>query len=190
MHAVLIPSQIPASTAVWLAARGDKAVGKGNIYYMAIERDDIEYRRNVVEEYKKDVEQLVRYLPWLEEKTGTNVSETYTGSGIKGSSIPFPVYDGTLMGFVKTAQRTKLLDRNYPYLYSKHGIRTPQDELRMIASADIIHMDVLKGILSRYIMGGMTKGGLWTEAVQNGVFLNIVKKMKENLEFWDKPIQQ
>ena len=156
---------------------------------MTMEREDIEYRHKVVMEYKKDVEQLIRYLPWLEEKSGTNVSETYTGSGIKGNSITFPVYDGTLMGFIKDVQRTKLLDRNYPYLYSKHRIKTLQEELQMIAAADITRMDVLRGILSKYIMGGMTKGRLWTEAVQNGIFLHIVKKMKENLEFWDRPMQ-
>ena len=155
---------------------------------MAIGKEDIEYRHKVVTEYKKDVERLIRYLPWLEQKSGSKVYETYTGSGIEGNSIPFPVYDSTLMGFVKEVQRTKLLDRNYPYLYSKYLIKTVKDELKMIAEADITRMDVLKGILSKYVMGGMTKGRLWTEAVQNGVFLHVVKKMKENIEFWDKPM--
>lgn len=167
---------------------GNGTDGKGN--YMAIEKDDLEYRHKVVNEYKEDVERLIRYLPWLEEKMGNRVSETYKGSGIEGNSLPFLVYDNTLMGFVKEVQRTNLLDRNYPYLYSRFFIRTLQDEMKMIAGADITHMDVLKGILSKYIMGGMTKGRLWTEAVQNGIFLQVVKKMKENLEFWDKPLQQ
>ena len=43
---------------------------------MAIDKEDIEYRRQVVQEYKADVEKLIRYLPWLEEKSGSNVSET------------------------------------------------------------------------------------------------------------------
>jgi hypothetical protein len=34
----------------------------------------------------------------------------------------------------------------------------------------------------------MTKGNMWNEAVQNGVFLNVIKKMKKNIEFWDKPM--
>ena len=156
---------------------------------MAIEKEDIEYRHKVVNEYRKDVERLVRYLPWLEEKAGSKVYETYTGSGIEENSIPFPIFDSTLMGFVKEVQRTKLLDRNYPYLYSKYWIKTVKDELKMIAKADITQMDVLKGILSKYVMGGMTKGRLWTEAVQNGIFFHVVKKMKENIEFWDKPMQ-
>lgn len=155
---------------------------------MAMDKEDIEYRRQVVREYKADVEKLIRYLPWLEEKSGSNVSETYSGSGIGEHSIAFPVYDSTLLGFVKEVQRTDLLDRNYRYIYSRNRIVTQKDELRAISNSDITRMDILKGILSKYVMGGMTKGRMWTEAVQNRIFLNIVKKMKENLEFWDRPI--
>lgn len=155
---------------------------------MSIDKEDIEYRKKVVQEYKPDVERLIRYLPWLEEKSGSNVSETYTGSGIAEHSISFPVYDSTLLGFVKEVQRTNLLDRNYRYIYSRNRIVTNQDELRAISRSDITRMDVLKGILSKYVIGGMTKGRMWSEAVQNRIFLNVVKKMKENLEFWDRPM--
>ena len=55
------------------------------------QQDDIAYRKQIVSTYKPDVERLIRYLPWLEEKAGSNVAETFEGSGIKGSSITFPV---------------------------------------------------------------------------------------------------
>lgn len=150
--------------------------------------EEIAYRQKMIEEYKSDVFRLVRYIPWLEEKAGHNVSETFEGSGIKEHSITFPVYDGTLMSFVKEVQRTKLLDRNYVYVYSRNGIKTPQDEKRVISQCDFKEMNVLKGILSKYIMGGMTKAGLWSEGVKNGVLLAVVCKMKENIEYWDKPM--
>lgn len=151
---------------------------------MSIENEDIEYRRRVVSDYRPDVERLVRYLPWLEEKAGRTVSENFEGSGIGEHSIPFPVYDSTLLGFIKEVQQTKLLDRNYVYIYSRHKIRTAEDEFKAISRADITQMDVLKGILSKYVMGGMTKGRMWTDAVQNRIFLKVVQKMKENLDFW------
>lgn len=154
-----------------------------------MDKEDIAYRQKVVNTYKPDVEKLIRYLPWLEEKAGSNVQETFEGSGIKDSSITFPVYDGMLMNFIREVQRTGLLDRNYPYVYSRNRLRTVQDELRAIEHADIREMDILKGILSRYVLGGMTKGRLWSEAVYNGVFLRVVRKMKENLEFWDGPMR-
>lgn len=154
-----------------------------------MDKEDIAYRQNVVNTYKPDVEKLIRYLPWLEEKAGSNVQETFEGSGIKDSSITFPVYDGMLMNFIREVQRTGLLDRNYPYVYSRNRLRTVKDELRAIDHADIREMDILKGILSKYVLGGMTKGRLWSEAVHNGVFLRVVRKMKENLEFWDGPMR-
>ena len=153
-----------------------------------MEKEDIEYRQQLVNTYKPDVEKLIRYLPWLEEKAGSIVAENYEGSGIKGHSITFPVYDGTLMSFIKDVQRTGLIDRNYPYIYSKNGIRTTKDELNAISKADIREMNVLKGILSKYVLGGMTKGRMWTEAVTNRIFLNVIRKMKENVEFWDRPM--
>ena len=157
-----------------------------------MEKEDVAYRQKVIGQYKPDVERLIRYLPWLEEKAGSagDLSTNYEGSGIKGHSITFPVYDGTLMSFVKEVQNTGLVDRNYPYIYSRYGIRSVRDELTAISHADFKAMDVLKGILSKYILGGMTKGRMWTEAVSNGVFLHIVRKMKENIEFWDRPIIQ
>lgn len=150
-----------------------------------MEQEDIAYRQQIVNEYKPEVERLVRYLPWLESKTGTSVQQTYSASGIGEHSVAFPVYDSTVMNFVKEAQRTHLMDRNYMYVYSRHRIRTLQDELRAIERADIREMDVLKAILSKYVMGGMTKGRMWSEAVEKGIFLYTVKKMKANLDFWD-----
>lgn len=153
-----------------------------------MDKEDISYRQQVVNTYKPDVERLIRYLPWLEEKTGNNIKEIFEGSGIKGSSVTFPVYDATLMSFIKDVQQTGLLDRNYPYIYARHRLRTVKDELQAVERAGIREMDVLKGILSKYVMGGMTKGFLWNDAVYNGIFLKVVRRMKENLEFWDRPM--
>lgn len=154
-----------------------------------MEKEEIAYRQQVVNEYRPDVEKLARYLPWLESKVGGSVHQNYSGSGIEQNSVTFPVYDSTLMSFVKEAQRTKLMDRNYRYVYSRGKIRTLQDEIRAIERTTIREMDVLKGILSKYVLGGMTKGRMWSEAVESGIFLAVIKQMKENLDFWDRPVQ-
>ena len=154
-----------------------------------MENEEIAYRQQVVNEYRPDVEKLARYLPWLESKVGGSVHQNYSGSGIEQNSVSFPVYDGTLMSFVKEAQRTKLMDRNYRYVYSRYRIRTMQDELQMIGRTTIREMDVLKGILSKYVMEGMTKGRVWSEGVEKGIFLKVIRQMKEHLDFWDRPVQ-
>lgn len=54
-----------------------------------IEKEDIAYRQQVVNEYRADVEKLARYLPWLESKNGMSVL-SYTGNAMECSSIPEP----------------------------------------------------------------------------------------------------
>lgn len=145
----------------------------------------------MVEYYKPDVEQLTPFIPWLEQQQGKWAATIYSGEGLGEHSVTFPVYDGTLMSFVKTAQKSSLIDRNYVYVYSHNRIRNAEDEKRFIKNATIKEMGDLWGILSKYILKGMTKATLWSEGVKNGVFLELLLKMQEILAFWDKEgIQQ
>ena len=148
--------------------------------------EDIEYRRKIIRRYRDDVEPLLRYLPWLEEKKGRSVSSSYTGEDLAAHSMSFPVYDSTLMGFVRAVQQTKLLDRNYVYVYTRYRMRTAADERAQIERADTRNMEVLTGVLSKYVLGGMTKGYLWPEAVEEGIFLAVLKRFKKLFEMWDQ----
>ncbi len=150
---------------------------------------DTTLREQIITQYKGETEKFLKYIPWLEEKAGVTVSSLYQGDNITEHSVSFPVYDGTLMSFIKEAQATNFMNRNYPYVYSRYRIRTVQDEKRAIAKATITDVDLLGGILSKYVLGGMTKGTLWNTAVQEGIFLDVVLKLKEIIEFWDKPLQ-
>ena len=140
----------------------------------------------MVEYYKPDVEELAVYIPWLETHKGGESSSVFTGEGVEKNSITFPVYDTTLMNFVKAAQASSLMNRNYVYVYSRNRIRTEADEHRFIRNATIKEMGDLWGILSKYILKGMTKAALWSEGVRNGVFLELLLKMKEILAYWDR----
>ncbi len=140
----------------------------------------------IVEYYKPDVESLAAYIPWLTAQKGAQTSKNFTGEGIEENSIAFPVYDSTLLAFVRTAQQSSLIDRNYVYVYSRNRIRTLADERRFIQNATIREMDELWGILSKYILKGMTKANVWTEGVKNGIYLELLQKMRELLNFWDK----
>lgn len=148
-----------------------------------------EYRQQLIEEYKKIVLPLLRYLPWLEKSAGTSVSSDYVGSNVAEHSLSFPVYDGTLMNFVKEAAKSPLMNRNYNYIFVRNNIRNHEDERRIIQKAGITEWDILCGILSKYVLGGQTKGRLWGEAVQEQIFYLILKQMREIIEFWDRPIR-
>lgn len=148
---------------------------------------DVDYRRKLIERYRNDVEPLFRFLPWLEDKRGKQVSNNYERDELT-HSISFPVYDGTLMSFVKEVQRRGLTDRNYVYVYSRYEIKSVEDEHKLIAEVTIKNVEVLTAVLSKYISGGMTKGWLWPQAVTEGIYLEILLKFKELFVLWDQPM--
>lgn len=139
-------------------------------------------------EHREDVERLLIYIPWLEGKVGTNVSSYYEGQGLTEHSFSFPVYETMLMNFVNEASKTSLMNSNYIYAYSGRDLRTPADEKAAIEAAGLTDGNLLVGILSKYVLGGMTKGNVWTTAVSEGIFLAVLRKMKSLLDIWDHPL--
>ena len=134
----------------------------------------------VFEAYKDDMLKLIAYLPWLEEKSGkSSVSGTYEGEGLSEHSMSFPVYDGTLLRFIKAAESTKFMDRNYPYVFTRNRLRTYKDERDFVARQTIRQIDSIGGVLSKYVMGGRSKSKLWSDAVDQGIFLAIAQRLKE-----------
>ena len=137
----------------------------------------------VFDKYRSDIEKLIAYLPWLEEKSGkSKVSDIYNGDGLDEHSISFPVYDGTLLRFVKDAENTQFMDRNYVYVISRNRLKSAEEEVEFVKKQTMLKMDNIGGILSKYVMGGRTKARLWSEAVDKGVFLAVVTKLKELYE--------
>jgi len=139
----------------------------------------------VVEQYKDDVNKLAAYLPWLMEKSGQAVSSIYTADGVGTNSVSFPVYDSTLMQFIKLAENTVFMDRNYRYVYTRNRLKNYEDEIKLIDSLTILQMDQLGGILSNYVLGGRTRARLWSEGMNYGIFLKVVEKSKELIDFWE-----
>lgn len=103
-------------------------------------------------------------------------------------SFSFPVYDATLMSFIKEASKSALMEKNYSYTYTRNHIKTHDDERRLIRAAELKDWDILRGILSKYVLGGRTKAVLWSEAVQENIFVMVLEKMRKIIEFWDKPL--
>ena len=137
---------------------------------------------DIVSRYRPEVDKLLPYVRWLRDNAKSEVAQSYSNSDLK--SMPFPVYDSNLLSFVKAAQNTSLLDRNYVYVYTRNHLNSAKDELLFIKDAQIMDMDDLAGILSKYILSGMTKGTVWAEGVYNGVLYQVVNKMDELLNYW------
>ena len=154
---------------------------------MTLESENL-FRQQTIQKYRGIFDKLFRYIPWLMQNQGKKTSRFYQGEDMPSRSVPIPVYDSTLLAFVKEMQATGLMDRNYVYLYSRNGLRTKQDELDWIAKAELRNIEDIFGIISKYVLGGMTKGYLWTQAVEDGIFLQAFLRIKKLLEVWDNPL--
>lgn len=139
-------------------------------------------REEIIICYKEDVIKLLEFLPWLEQKSGGASSSIYSGEGIDKSSMSVPVYDATLLNFIKAVRATDFINRNYVYTYSRYRIKTAGDELRVIDACSLQEITVLGDIFSKYVLRGDVKGAVWTEGVSNGVYLALLLKLKDLME--------
>lgn len=139
-------------------------------------------REEIIICYKEDVERLLKFLPWLEKSSGGATSGIYSGEGIENSSMAVPVYDSTLLGFIKEIRTTDFMNRNYVYTYSRYRIKTVKDELRVIDACSLQDVSVLGDIFSKYVLRGDVKGAVWSEGVSNGVYLALLLKLKDLME--------
>jgi len=146
--------------------------------------------RELSRQYKEVLTPFLRYLPWLGEHAGMRTGSEYNGKQDGNNTMSFPIYDSTLLSFVKEAGKSSFMNRNYAYIYTRRQMRTPEDERKAIKAATIREWDVLCGILSKYVLGGNTKAYLWTQAVQENIFYMVLAKMQEIVEYWDRRLEQ
>lgn len=154
---------------------------------MAIENENM-YKQELIRKYREIFEPLFRYIPWLTEKQGMSTSHRYQDTQMSENTMPIKVYDTTLLSFVKDMQATGLMNRNYIYVNSRCRLHTVEDELRCISNAELQNIEDIFDIMAKYVLGGMTKGVLWTQAVEKAVFLRALLKIKELLGVWDRPL--
>lgn len=144
--------------------------------------DNLEYRQKLIADYMQILEPLLRYYPWLEQHAGEQMSSSYRAEEMREGGFSTPVYDSTLLAFVREASKSRLMDRNYPYVYTRNRIKDHDTERNLIHKATLKDWNLLCGILSKYVMGGKTKATLWSEAMVEQIFYLVLKKMKELVE--------
>lgn len=150
---------------------------------------DNEYLIQKRAEYTEKLMPLFAYIPYLKEHEGVNTRSLYEGDeNTRLTSVPVPVFDGTVLRFVKEAQKTGLIDRNYIYAYNKIGAKTPKDERLYISGATFRDIDTVIAVMAKYVILGMSKGTMWSTAVEEGVWYHALVKIKELIEMYDGPL--
>lgn len=139
-------------------------------------------REEIIFLYKDEAVKLMQYYNWIKSKSGQDISNLYKGDNIEETSMAVPIYDSTLLGFIREAKKTEFMNRNYIYTYSRLRIKTPQDEIDVINNVSLQEIRVIGDILSNYCFKGDVRGATWNDGLKNGVYLAILNKLKELLE--------
>ena len=95
-------------------------------------------REEIILLYQDDTMKLLKYLSWLQRMTGQNTSNFYKGEGIEEHSMAVPVFDSTLLSFVREAKNTVFMNRNYVYTFSQYRMNTPLPPIIAIVMASVI----------------------------------------------------
>ncbi len=140
------------------------------------------YAELLTVKYAEDILKLSKYITYFENKKGSDVAQKYEGKEGE-QTLKFPVYDSTLLAFTKEAAQTSLMDPNYIYKYRQYHIATEAAEKKAIKDAKLKDIDLLRGILSRYVLEGRYKGTRWIEASERGVFHDVLTKFMELYNF-------
>jgi len=138
---------------------------------------EVSLRESIVNEYRGDLEKLLKYLSYFDKKGGKDVSGYYDGDK-SFESIPVPVYDSTLLRFVKEAKTTKFIYRNYPYVYTRLNIKTPSDERKLLDNAPLRDIDTFRAILSKYVLEGQTKSVMWSKGVEERIYVSFLDNLQ------------
>lgn len=136
-------------------------------------------REIIIEQYSAELKMLLKYLPYLRKMKYNTTANFYEGDG-EHHVIQIPVYDSTLLGFVKAASKTTLVYRNYPYVYNRLKLDTVKKELEAMENGKVQDIDLYRAVLSKYVLGGMTKSILWTTAAQEGIFETCLSMLEKH----------
>ncbi len=137
-------------------------------------------REQILAQYTADVEKLVKFLPWLKKAGQTNVETYYEGEeGQKDTLLKIPVFDSTLLTFVKEAEKTQFVTKNYPYVYTRYRIRDHADELKRLKEVKIQDIDLFKGIISKYVLEGKHRPAAWRDGVSEGIFVTALEALSD-----------
>ncbi len=138
----------------------------------------------LIKEYGKELNVLFAYIPYFSSRE-TAFSKKYDGE--QGDSVMgFPVFDSTLLDFIKKVSGMKLINRNYPYVYARRRFKSHEDERRFIENSTISDVDDLRGVLSKYVIEGRHRGPAWAEGATEGIYLGVLTKFKDLIDFYRK----
>jgi len=131
---------------------------------------------------KKDIEKLCSYIPYFETANKESVCKWSGGEKLEENhfTMAYPEYDQTLREFIQDVYKTNLICYDYLEVIHKRGIKGGEQMINAIDTADL---ELLKALLTGYVRQERFCDGLWASAVEDKVFLKILKRLQNLCAF-------
>lgn len=130
---------------------------------------------------RKSAEKLFPFMPYFETATEESVCRWDRGRtpGENGHTVPYPIYEKTLKDFIREFYETNLISHDYSDVLDNRGLKDMNGINDVIENADI---ELLRAILTKYIIGERFCDGVWAIAVRDKIFLGILNRFQELLK--------
>ncbi|MBN2982344.1 DUF6508 domain-containing protein [Cohnella algarum] len=123
-------------------------------------------------------DRLFEFIPFLETASADEIVRW--GGGDRSSdgiiTLPYPIYDERVVAFINTVYECDLLNRDYFQTIKSYGICTAKELDNAINDAD---SRVVIALLTYYVRQERFCDGLWGKAIEEKIFLRLIKRLFE-----------
>lgn len=123
-------------------------------------------------------DRLYEFIPYLEAATKDKAVKW--GGGTKNAddimTMPYPIYGDQLKEFINVIYELDILDGNYLNTIQSYNLQTSEE-----LESTLIHADykLTVALLTYYVRQERFHDGFWAEAVENKIFLKLIKRLFE-----------
>lgn len=124
------------------------------------------------------IEKLCSYIPFFETATRESICQ-WSGDEKLGENnyiMHSPEYVPAMYEFIEEVYKANLISFDYLNITNGRGIDSADEMISAINTADL---NLVRAILTGYIRQERFCDGLWASAVEDKVFLKILKRLQQ-----------
>lgn len=127
---------------------------------------------------------LLEFIPYFKDDSITFCEWQNSSKQQDGSyTMPYPIYDAPVKEFIQAVYDSGIM--MHDYMNEIHGqMGSHDDTIRLIRESG--EMKMLRAILTYYVRQERFHDGLWAQAAEKKIFLEILLKLKGWLEQSDE----
>ena len=131
------------------------------------------HRKGVID---MEIEKIRNYISYFETVHAETACRWKGSQRLKNGafSMPFPAYETQFLDFIDDVSNSDLMDVRYGDTLAEYGLGMNNELTKKIDTADL---RLAKAILTCYVRQERFCDGLWGQAIQEGTFLALLKRI-------------